>query len=209
MKVDYLKGSEAPTAGLMNRLYAGLDAKMTRLLGGRSFFLAQTATPPAYLCGKAFFFTSGLPVYATRVPGYIPVTAGGITVARPYNHAQFTAAAATATVQSYDDANRVAVVTKIRPEAYEGLPLFDPGTVDWTIPNPPAYVQATVGFFEWSLAAHYVMHQGRRYYLQDGWTATNATPVAPAERHLRFALAEIIIEGPVAATIEAAWDKNS
>jgi len=113
--VNYLKGNEPPTVELMNDLFTALDDKLTRILGGRSFFLAQTAQMPQYLIGKAFFFTAGNAVYAPRVPGYIEIgTAGndGIDpatglplsgsvsyISRPYNHAQFLAAQAAAQVE--------------------------------------------------------------------------------------------------------------
>ena len=279
MNVDYLKGDESPTAELVDNLFAALDAKLTTLLGGRSFFLAQTAVMPSYLIGKAFFFTAGPAVYATRVPGYIETNTSLKPVARPYNHAQFMAAQAAAVLQPATVRNVLMapgngglsyllndVLTMAGGTVAAGgqpcsiqVTLKDAAgqIVAWNIVNhgsytvpPPTPNQATgghgggalfnldifqydvlnkvapivrltgtpattayaglpqasdVGLYEWSLAAHSVLHQSVRdlrpvrYYLQDGTT----TP----EKHLRFALAEIIIEGVPSVTIEKTWDK--
>jgi len=201
MNVDYLTGYEAPTADLMNRLYAALDAKLTRLLGGRSFFLAQTATMPAYLTGKTFFFTSGAAIYAPRVPGYIENNTTSHPVARPYNPAQFAAARAAATVLGYDEVNQVVQIQKVPAAFYQGLPQEDPGQPDWAAEPNAAWAAAGVGFFEWSLAAEFISRNGRRYYIQDDKTMP--------EKRLNFGLAEIIIEGPAGVTMEASWDKYS
>ncbi|HEV2330560.1 MAG TPA: hypothetical protein VGY56_17405 [Verrucomicrobiae bacterium] len=284
MTVSYLKGNESPTADLMNDLFAALDGKMTQILGGRSFFLAQINNMPGYLCGKAFFFTAGLPIYAPRVPGYIPVTTNGVTVARPYNHQQFISALTVqstpqvqtfltgvtiidgghgynpndiltvvggdgqaATVQvvlsitgpgsidsivvlsignyttqppspnmptggsgtgailaltfsdsAFDEVNKVVTIPRIGPSNYQGLPEND-----------------FVGFFEWSLAAHYLMHQGKtdkaptKYYIQEKNSTLNGSVQLPPEKHLKYAVAEIIIEGVQNVNIDATWDKYS
>ena len=279
MKVDYLTGNEKPTAELMNDLFGALDAKLTLLLGGRSFFLAQTATLPQYLIGKAFFFTAGPAVYAPRVPGYIEANTSSNPVALPYNHAQFVAAQASAVFQpgylkeatiqnggagyllndvvtlaggtvaaggspaqlqvTQRDATtgKILAVTLVTAGSYTVLPQtpnqvngghgggawLDCNLVQFDLYNKVAPIKkidspgsstphyaglpyaADVGLFEWSLAAHSVMYQGRndkkpvRYYLQDGTTMP--------EKHFKFALAEIIIEGVPAVTMEKSWDK--
>ena len=273
----------------MNDLFGALDAKLTLMLGGRSFFMAQTATPPQYLVGKTFFFTAGPATYAPRVPGYINIGTGGASVARPYNHAQFTGAitpisviqVATASVASggsnyhvgdiipvpggtlyavsasvgatlkvtsvnsgggitglaivnpgfyktspgpqvgyynnypqhldvyinltytttigfYDETNKVAYVMPVAASAYSGLP-----------------TENLVGFFEWSLAAHSILRQGPndkspvRYYLQELPSASYGNPMPMPEKHFKFALAEIILEGVLSVTIEKTWDKYS
>lgn len=94
--IDYMTGNESPSAELMDDLFAALDGKLSAILGGRSPFLAQTATMPQYLIGKTFFFTAGTAIYASRIPGYINAGSG---VARPYNHAQFTLAQAATVLQ--------------------------------------------------------------------------------------------------------------
>ena len=319
MNVDYLTGNEKPTAELMNDLFGALDAKLTMLLGGRSFFLAQTATLPQYLIGKAFFFTAGPAVYAPRVPGYIEANTSSNPVALPYNHAQFVAAQASAVFQpgylkeaaiqnggtgyllndvvtlaggtvaaggspaqlqvTQRDATsgKILAVTLVTAGSYTVLPptpnqvngghgggaWLDCNLVQFDLYNKVApvvktggifywnsgvvypagstvnyYVGTTlekfqaltqnsgvvpqghpstwqyigdatpnsdVGIWEWSLAAHSVLYQGRndkkpvRYYLQDGTTMP--------EKHFKFALAEIIIEGVPAVTMEKSWDK--
>lgn len=137
-KIPYLAGGELPKAALMNKLFTdadGLDDKLNRLLGGRSFFLGQSSQPPARLVGRAFFFTSGTAVYAGRVPGVI-LSSG---VARPYNHSQFTTAVAAITLTGTltDSVTRVATVNQIASSAYTGLPLTQYN-----------------GLFDWSLEAH-------------------------------------------------------
>ncbi|MDE2102942.1 MAG: hypothetical protein KGL39_37205 [Patescibacteria group bacterium] len=267
--INYLSGSERPTAELMNDLFDALDGKLTTLLGGRSFFLAQTATPPQYLVGKAFFFTAGPAVYAPRVPGYIEANTSSNPVATPYNHAQFVAMQAAAVFQpgylksaalqnggtgyllndvvtlaggtvaaggssaqvqvtQRDATGKILAVSLVTAGSYTVLPptpnqvngghgsgaWLDCNLFQFDLHNKVAPVVKTgisgasdVGFWEWSLAAHSVWYQGRgdkkpvRYYLQDGDTMP--------EKHFKFALAEIIIEGVPGVTIEKAWDKYS
>ena len=89
----------------------------------------------------------------------------------------------------WDEQHKTVNIKRVSSGAYAGLPQ-----------------DTNVGFFEHSLAAHHVLHQGRldsgpvAYYLRE----TNA--IAP-EKKFKYAVAEIIIEGVTSVTIEAAWDK--
>ena len=190
MRVPYLTGGEEPTAARMNTLFAALDAKMTRLLGGKSFFLAQASAPPQRLCGKAFFFTSGTAVYASRVPGWID---NGGNVTRPYNHAQFTNAVAgiNEALVTWDETNKVANVPAFSSDAYDGL--------------PQAWDTRLLG---WSLEAHTLMHQGSSdeapvpYYIREHADC-------PPEKHYRYTLVELILEGVTHVDFDAAWTKHA
>ena len=141
--IAYLSGSESATAGRMNSLFASLDAKLTTVLGGRSFILnwsddlTGTVQVPRVLMGKAFFFTSGTAIYARRVPGFINLNPGGLPIARPYNHAQFTSAAAAAVVNAVVDEVDLMRIDNIGPANYSGLP-----------------ESPYVGFFDHSLETH-------------------------------------------------------
>ncbi len=278
--VNYLTGNERPTADLMNELFAALDDKLTRILGGRSFFLAQTAQMPPYLVGKAFFFTAGNAVYAPRVPGYIEN--GTTNIARPYNHAQFASvnpvanttylsgymtavaianggtgysnndvlplaggtgtAAAVKVISTLTSIGKILAVTIVSAGNYTtnppnpNSPTGGTGTgailtptfteaefdeVNKTVVIPPVDAThylglpqaADVAFLDWSLAAHYLMTQRKsdkqptRYYLREA--QASGTGLLPPEKHFKFALAEIIMEGVQAVTIETSWDKYS
>ncbi len=144
--VPYLVGGESPTIARMNALFGSLDAKLASMMGGiggRSFFLAQAEALPQKLCGKAFFFTSGVALYSRRVPGYIETGIGGTNfVARPYDHSVFTAAVAAIdwTTATTDTTLKIVTITAFASSLYTaaGLPALAYG----------------VNFLDWSLAAH-------------------------------------------------------
>jgi hypothetical protein len=267
--IPYLTGGESPTAALMNKVFTdasiSLDAKLSKLLHGKSFFLARTAQPLQRLCGKAFFFTSGTAVYASRVPGYIN-NGGG--VARPYNHAQFTTAVAGINFASctFDETKHIANVPPFAAGAYSGLPQArGVGLCDWSlqahyisptvlnalaISNPgtgytvndiltftggtgdPAKVKVTavasgvITAIEVTNFGHYsaaptspasvtggtgsgatftFSSAAVNYYIDETGTGTGGD--APPEKKYKYALAEIIIEGPTSVTLPASYDK--
>jgi hypothetical protein len=207
--IEYLTGGEAPTATLMNRLFhgeappdplpepppdppldlmAGLETKLSRLLGGKSFLLAQDAVFSRRLFGKAFFFTSGPTIYSQRAPGFVDLSGG---VARPYNHTQFTNAVAgiSPTGLGWDDANRIVTVPPFSAPLYAGLTPY-----------------ANVGVLDYSLQAHTLPHQAAGdpapvpYFIYEPYRRS-------WERKYHYALAEIILEGVTALTFPAEWDK--
>ncbi len=217
--LNYLSGGESANVAVMNGLFGTLAEKMKSMLGGRSFLLAQTSQVPHYLMGKCFFFTSGTSNYASRAPDYLdsanywdythvnPATglngvfvSGTPTTARAYTDSQFTSAVAALTSPgsyTWDETNKIVTVPQISSSAYSGLPYWFGGSGS-----------NSVGLFEWSLAANYLMHQGSndsapvKYYIRDGATSQ-------PERRYKYALAELIIEGPTSVTFSAAWDKYS
>ncbi len=197
MAIPYLNGGERATVARMNALFTApdvsLDAKLAKLLSGKSFFLAQSTQMPANLVGKAFFFTSGVALYANRVPGFVDTgLAAGVTasgIARPYDHSQFTAAVAAIDQENnvtWDETHKIAVCEF----AYAELGGLPGGLL-----------------LDWSLDAHFLMHQGASdtepvpYYIRPG-------SYHPPEKKHRFTLAEIIIEGPTAVTLPAGANKH-
>lgn len=210
--VTYLVGGESPTAARMNALFAALDGKLSTMLGGKSFLLAQAGTFPKKLCGKIFFFTSGTTLYAQRAPGNL--NGSGQPIA--YNHAPF--------VQAMTDY-----------AGYWDWRGYFPGMVDavnkvMRIDELPSYF-ASLGFgyetgaygqyagclFDWSLEAHhwqfqetvggpYVKYYPQEYY-QDGSDPPSTAPLHAPEKRLAFALAEIVIEGPTSVALPANYDK--
>jgi hypothetical protein len=121
--IAYLNGGERPTADLMNQIFAAFDAKMATMLTNKSFFLSQNAAMTQKFCGRAFFFTIGKGVYATRVPGW--VDSGG-SVTRPYNHADFTSAVAgiNPALVTWDETNKIATVPAFLTSQYNGLTTY-------------------------------------------------------------------------------------
>ena len=203
--LNYLSGGESPTAASMNALFGTLDEKMKAMLGGKSFLLAQTSQVPHYLMGKCFFFTSGTTNYAKRAPDYLP-DSGTPANTRAYNDSQFTGAMAALTSTgsyAFDEVNKIVTIPQISSSAYAGLPAWG-GSMD----GSGAGYSQSIGLFEWSLQACYLMHQGTsdsvpvKYYIQDG---ASSQP----ERRYKYALAELIIEGPTSVAFSASWDKYS
>jgi hypothetical protein len=200
--IPYLKGGESASASYMNALFGALDAKLTAILSGKSFFLAQELAMPVKFCGKIFCFTSGTPLYAGRAPA---------VVSTAYNHAPFTAAAAAfaSSVSPWDETNKIAIIPEVASSYYTsaGVPQ-ELGVRGYPIST----------FFDWSLEAHHYMHQGSNdtapvpYYIQEAQIVSSPLylcPIHPPEKHLRFALAEIVIEGPTSVTLPANYDKYS
>jgi hypothetical protein len=220
MPVNYIKSGAPATAATMNALFSSFDAKMSKMMGGngKSFALAQEAQMPQNLCGKVFYFIADptKSVYAGRLPGPAfgggasldPVT--GLPVFTPptpvnYNHSLFTNAVAAIQAQlagnpayvTWDETKHIALVPRILPASNP------PNGAVW---NTYYFVDPYMGVFEHSLTAHFLMHQGSKdaapvpYYIQDG-------PNAPPEKHLQYALAEIVIEGRTAVDLPVIYDK--
>jgi hypothetical protein len=202
--IAYLHGGERPTADLMNQIFAAFDAKMATMLTNKSFFLSQNAAMTQKFCGRAFFFTIGKGVYATRVPGW--VDSGG-SVTRPYNHADFTSAVAgiNPALVTWDETNKIATVPAFLTSQYNGLT---------TYMNTTSHVPVGNGLLDWSLQAHYLLHQGVSdsvpvpYYILETSTGTGAAlaTLAPEKRY-DFGLAELILEGQTNVTLPASYDK--
>ena len=94
----------------------------------------------------------------------------------------------------WDEVNKVATIPRL--EADFNSPLTCKGL----------YREADMGLFEHSLAAHTLMHQGE----SDAEPAPTMCGMArspPPEKHLKFAVAEIVIEGPTAVDLPEEWDK--
>lgn len=180
----------------MNALFDALDAKLSALLGGgKSFFLAQSGVFPSKLCGNVFYFVSGTPVYAGRAPG---LKVSGDPV--PYDHDVFTDAVAAIDPGdiTWDETNKVAQVPGFNSTIYTDADLPVPG-----FPNE------YVALLDYSLEAHALLHQGSNdsepvpYYVQEDITGDFFVP----EKHYKFAVAEIVIEGPTAIVLPSNYDK--
>lgn len=205
--IPYLPGNERVTAALMDTLYAELDRKMTLMLSGKSFFLGQAAAMPQRFCGKCFFFTSGNAVYANKAPGW-QASSGTLTI--PYDHDIFTNAvnAIDPATVTWDETNKIAHVPSFPPSAYGTVPQHLDGF------NKPL----GAGLLDWSLQTHYLMHQGASdsepvpYYIWEDSGETGgggALPSLAPEKHYKFTVAEIILEGQTSVLIPPAWDKYS
>ena len=187
----------------MNALWSEFDAKLTRILYGKSFLLSRMGQFPAGIMGKIFYFTpsSADAVYSGRAPGR--TTGEGVIIGPdglpqgydlqpvPYDHAIFTAALATVAADiaahpahaTWDDANRIVTVPVIPDTAYGGLPaeILDNSGV------------RPMGLCDHSLAAHTLLHQGagdtepKPYFVREN----GAVP----EKVYKYALAELVIEG--------------
>lgn len=205
----------------MNQLFGTLDAKLSRILYGKTPLLAQTATMPSTLLGNCYFFTTGSPVYASRAPGY--------SASAAYSHAPYSTLLANLSPAgiTWDETNKVALLPGRTNRgnwsgatAYAVYDTVTSGGVTYcciqahTNQTPatatgywlPCDSAAKKSVFDGSLQAMYVMHQGAsdaapvKYYLQESAT------IAP-DKIFRLALAEIIIEGTNAVAFNAAWDK--
>lgn len=197
--VNYLPGGELVTAELMNVLFEAFDGKMATMLSGKSFFLSQDAAMPRKFCGKSFFFTSGMTNYAQSAPNWVD-SGGGVALA--YNHSVFTTAIAAidpATI-TWDEVNKVAQVPAFTLTQYQGLP----NSIE-----PTFHLPVGTGLLDWSLQAHYILHQGASdsqpvpYYIQENSYGPSLVP----EKRYNYGVAEIIMEGVGNIEILQAWDK--
>ena len=143
-----------------------------------------------------------------------------------YNHALFTTAIAAydftkmydATlapngVVAWDTLDKIVEVPQVNNMKYGMLPVTPVGLDYAGNPQPP---NSVCTLFDWSLAAHYVMRQDPvadlmpvKYYIREtSREVTAAGNCKPApEKNYKYALAEIIVEGPLAVSIPAAYDK--
>jgi hypothetical protein len=187
MAVSYLSGGESITAARMNLLFEEADARLSRLLSGKTFILADPEVAASRLLGKCFYFTAGNCAYSYQLPGAWSNAGASLLRVQPYSHSVFESAAAGVTVLSRDESLHIADVDNLS----DGLV---------TAIGQTASSGAGNTLFNASLAAHYVTIDDARYYIR--------TPsVVWPERRYRYAQAEIIIEGQSSVAIERAWDK--
>jgi len=188
--IPYLVSGERPTAARMNALFDALDAKLSNLLTGKSFLFCDDAG--FFLSRKRFCFFSGLSAYARRF------------AAHSYNHQLFVDAAdglAELTQAEMDsipipgtprDSELRIVHTKAPLEsAHAGTDVPFNG-------SPGSY--SSFNFLDFSLEAHTREIAGERYWLQP-WNSRIP------EKIYRYALADIIIEGPTSLTITRRQNK--
>lgn len=196
-KVTYLSGTEQITPAPMNQLVGYFDAKLDRILGGRSFVLAFpiTATIPPQLFGKTFFFTSGLACYAQRIPGYV---AKNYTVPDPVNGGNVTAVGALAYDHSYFTTAAALPIINLNP--LDGVPVARLADIPQASYPPGLNKVAGLSIFEQSLQAHTRTVSSVEYYIYEDATAY-------PEKIYNYALADIIIEGVSSVTIPLTWNK--
>lgn len=93
MAIDYLSGGESITASRINEVFAELDQKLTKLFNGHTF----APFAPSNLSNNVFYFTF--------FPRFAPFDYEN------YSHSKFETIKNAATVDSYDEANKLALVT--------------------------------------------------------------------------------------------------
>ncbi len=183
-----LRTTEAILASYWNTLFSELDAKLTALLGGRTFLVTHGDLS---LAGKTFWFNQGL-AEAPRSQGL-----GGKAC---YDHSPFTDAAADEDLEValFDAAKKIVVFTEPIPAEYRELLGLGLGL--------------NVSFFNESLEAH------QRLYQPEPENPEDDPPPAElywlmeptfyrAERKCSYGLAEIICEGVGTLPIPWAWNK--
>lgn len=191
-EVAYISAGEAATAEKMNLLFDAFNEKLGKILLQRSPILAfnvGTGGIPRELFGKFFFFTGdGVSLWAHRCPGAkvkSTNTEGGVFL-YPYDHVAFKNAEARISGLIFDEANSIVDVDTIPSNQYvNGIP-FGPGR----------------SIFDESLSCH-VYHRptdGKGFYIRE------KSMLVP-QKHYRYALAEIVLEGKTSVDLGDHLDK--
>lgn len=195
--IPYLVGDvQTVSPDAPNLIWRTFSGKMETLLGGRTPIIAQgpSGNFPASLLGKPYFANEGLTPYSNRISLSVPLTrmvpdtlastTVTVTVARPYDHSYFVAAAARPVI-SWDDANHLAHIADVPQSAY-----------------PPGVTkQNGISIFEHSIATHTVQHvptgktDPETYYIQEDTTAAGEGGGTSPTRKNRYSVAELILEG--------------
>lgn len=183
MAVTYLDSGTGVSAHQMNALFAEFDRKLAAALGGCSHFIWMInrglINDPNYDASLI-----GRPFFFLANPegAYTQCLrswgeTGGGFSGGSYNHQAFLDALATKTVESWDDAKRI-----VRVSGYD-------------LPSPRHNCLQPLTLLKPGDAS------GRPYYVQ-----THEMVDIP-EKHYRYAVAEIIIDGPTELELPLAWNK--
>lgn len=183
-----LLSSSRPTAAQWNTLFAALDAKLTSVLDGKTWLLTADGAVLSFM-GMPFWFVSGAR----------PQT--GIWQGVAYDHAVFTAkaAAVAGTVTLHHAEHKIVKIT------------------DAISDGEKVAVGGSAGglFFDRSLEAHRVAFtpdggEEEEYWLYEEGLLGDGRYNGNAQKLWRFALAEIVMEGPVQNSkleIQSDWNK--
>lgn len=201
--IQYVTTGKQLTAARMNAVSAELDRKLSVIFHGKSFVLAFVPSTGALsdadtttlntLVGNQFFFSGSHCYYSQYIKNYVS--------GKSYNHNLFSSQQTL--LQSTEDSGGFLT------SAYDTTnKILTVNAVDSTTRTAAAIPSGTsIGFFEWSLQAHYVNHVEQvgqpavKYYLKE-----NILSCHP-EKKYDWIVADIFLEGVTTLTYKREWDK--